>query len=56
LSWDETEDVYYKDSADATVAVETTLEGKQKDELVLRINGKQDDPPKATFRRTFVFT
>ncbi|MCI0538293.1 MAG: fused MFS/spermidine synthase, partial [Verrucomicrobiales bacterium] len=34
--------LFYKDSADATVAVETALQGKQKDELVLRINGKQE--------------
>lgn len=34
--------LFYKDSADATVAVEIALEGKQKDELLLRINGKPD--------------
>jgi len=34
--------LFYKDSADATVSVETSLGGKQKDELILRINGKPD--------------
>ncbi len=34
--------LFYKDSADATVSVETSVEGRQKGELVLRINGKPD--------------
>jgi spermidine synthase len=34
--------LFYKDAADATVSVETTIRKREKEDLVLRINGKPD--------------